>query len=55
MLDIDKQAKAKAAAKKVATGFVDDIAAGNDDKRMAMYKNMRDEIFREDSKIKGDA
>lgn len=55
LLDIDRQAKAKAAAKKQATAFVDDIAGGNDDKRMAMYKNMRDEIFKEDSKLKGEA
>ena len=55
LLDIDRQAKAKAAAKKQATAFIDDIAGGNDDKRMAMYKNMRDEIFKEDSKLKGEA
>lgn len=54
LLDIDKQAKAKAAAK-AATGFVDDLAGGNDDKRKAMYKNMRDELFKEDSRQKGDA
>ena len=55
LLDIDRQAKAKAVAKKQATAFIDDIAGGNDDKRMAMYKNMRDEIFKEDSKLKGEA
>ena len=54
LLDIDKQAKAKAAAK-AATGFVDDLAGANDDKRKAMYKNMRDELFKEDSRLKGDA
>ena len=48
LLEIDKQAKLKAAKK-----FLEDpSSAQGDDKRMAMYKNMRDELFKDDSKQK---
>ncbi len=50
LLEIDRQTKAKAAAKKLQN---DEPSAG-DDKRMQMYKNMRDELFREETKAKSD-
>ena len=46
LLEIDKKAKAK------ATTQAD--VSGQDDKRMQMYKNMRDELVREESKAKTD-
>jgi len=50
LLEIDKQAKLKAAKK-----FLEDpSSAQGDDKRMAMYKNMRDELFKDDSKQKSE-
>lgn len=50
LLEIDKQAKLKAAKK-----FLEDpTSAQGDDKRMAMYKNMRDELFKDDSKQKSE-
>jgi len=52
LLEIDKQTKLKAAKK-----FLEDPSssgANGDDKRMAMYKNMRDELFKDDSKQKSE-
>jgi hypothetical protein len=48
-LEIDKQTKNKAAKK-----FLEDSSSAGDDKRMAMYKNMRDELFKDDSKQKSE-
>ncbi len=50
LLEIDRQTKAKAAKK------LNDEAGSSagDDKRMAMYKSMRDELFKDDSKQKSE-
>ena len=49
LLEIDKQTKAKAAKK-----LMEDPSSAGDEKRMAMYKNMRDELFKDDSKQKSE-
>jgi hypothetical protein len=49
LLEIDKQTKAKAAKK-----LMEDPSSVGDEKRMAMYKNMRDELFKDDSKQKSE-
>lgn len=49
LLEIDRQTKAKAAKKQM-----DEAGSAGDDKRMAMYKNMRDELFKDDSKQKSE-
>ncbi len=56
LLEIDRQTKAKAAAKKNLGLAGEDGPAAQlgDDKRMLMYKNMRDELLREESKAKSE-
>ena len=49
LLEIDKKVKAKASTK-----VEGNEAAAGEDKRMQMYKNMRDELLREESKAKTD-
>ena len=48
-MEIDKKAKSKAAVTKA------DGTEMPDDKRMQIYKNMRDELLREESKAKTDS
>ncbi len=49
LLEIDKKAKAKA-AQKLDTQFND--SPGHEDKRMQMYKNLREDLLRDESKSK---
>lgn len=50
LLEIDKKVKSKATTAKLEAAD----ANTNDDKRMQMYKNMRDDLLREESKSKSD-
>lgn len=57
LLEIDKKSQAKALAKKqnaMQQESESSVGMSEDDRRKAMYKNMRDELIREDNKAKSD-
>jgi len=54
LLEIDKRTQEKAKVKKdVKTSWLD--APADEEKRIQMYKNMRDELLKEESKAKTEA